>query len=190
MRLFRKGSYANITATAALVVALGGTSYAAGLITSAQIKNGTVASIDVKNGTLSNKDLSPKARTAAYSTFHDSGVAITNQVSGQDPTVLSLNVPAGSYVFQATTYLWNSGGAAVLARCILRAGGDFDDKRTALEAAAAANANYAVVASQVVHTFTSPGVAKFSCYTFGITATANQTKLTAIRVANLSNAAG
>jgi hypothetical protein len=41
----------------ALVVALGGTSYAAGLIGSADIRDDSVRSIDVKDGTLRQKDL-------------------------------------------------------------------------------------------------------------------------------------
>lgn len=190
MRLFRKGSYANVTATAALVVALGGTSYAAGLITSAQIKNNTVASIDVKDRTLKTKDLAPKARTAAYASYHDAGRSISTQVSGQDPVILSLNVPAGSYAFNASTYINNTADSPVLIRCILRAGADFDDKRHLVMADLPGGADYATVASQVVHTFNAPGTVTFSCYSFGNAATATSTKITGIRVASLTNTAG
>lgn len=76
-RLFRNGRYANVTATLALIVALGGTSYAAitlpknsvgnkqlrknavsaskirtGAVTSAKIKNGSIEAADLKLGTL------------------------------------------------------------------------------------------------------------------------------------------
>jgi hypothetical protein len=59
----RSGSYANVASTLALVVALGGTSYAAVAITGKDIKNGTVTSADVKNKTLKLKDFSSKAKT-------------------------------------------------------------------------------------------------------------------------------
>lgn len=70
-RVFRTGRYANVTATMALVVALGGTSYAAttlakNTIGSSQLKRGAVANSDlranavtsgkVKNGSLLAKD--------------------------------------------------------------------------------------------------------------------------------------
>jgi hypothetical protein len=45
-------SYANVTATLALVLALGGTTYAATRITSTQIANGTIRGIDVKKDSL------------------------------------------------------------------------------------------------------------------------------------------
>ena len=50
-------SYANVVATLALIVALGGTSYAALHIGSRQIVNNSVRSKDVRNGTLVGKDV-------------------------------------------------------------------------------------------------------------------------------------
>ena len=57
MKLFTQGRYATVASTAALVVALGGTSYAAGLVTGQQIKDGTVTTADIKDHTLQTKDL-------------------------------------------------------------------------------------------------------------------------------------
>ena len=54
--------YATIASTAALVIALGGTSYAAVLVTGADIKNGTVQSKDVKDRTLKLKDFGAGAK--------------------------------------------------------------------------------------------------------------------------------
>jgi hypothetical protein len=48
-----------LMSTAALVVALGGTSYAAATIGSAQIKNGAVTSPKIKDGTIKRIDLAP-----------------------------------------------------------------------------------------------------------------------------------
>ena len=46
MKLFTSGRYAAVASTAALVVALGGTSYAAAQITSGDIKDGTIQTKD------------------------------------------------------------------------------------------------------------------------------------------------
>ncbi len=58
MRLSRfRASPSLLVSTAALVVALGGTSYAALQVTSGDIKNGTIRSVDVKNDGLKGKDI-------------------------------------------------------------------------------------------------------------------------------------
>ncbi|GAA5125045.1 hypothetical protein GCM10023339_47570 [Alloalcanivorax gelatiniphagus] len=62
--MFRRGSYANVASTLALIVALGGTSYAAIAIPkdsvgSKQIINSSVKSADVKNGSLQGADFKP-----------------------------------------------------------------------------------------------------------------------------------
>jgi hypothetical protein len=64
--IFSNGRYANVTATMALVVALGGSAYAANTIRSSDIKNGQVKQVDlannavtsakVRNGALLSKD--------------------------------------------------------------------------------------------------------------------------------------
>jgi hypothetical protein len=67
MHLRDRLTYANITATLALVAALGGTSYAAftlprNSVGPRQIRRGAVRSAQVKNGSLSATDLSARAR--------------------------------------------------------------------------------------------------------------------------------
>jgi hypothetical protein len=52
----RKPSPSLIVSSVALVVALGGTGYAAATLTGADIKNGTLTSADVANGSLKSKD--------------------------------------------------------------------------------------------------------------------------------------
>jgi hypothetical protein len=49
--------YANVTATLALFVALGGTSYAAATISSADVQNGSLTSADIKNESLKSRDV-------------------------------------------------------------------------------------------------------------------------------------
>lgn len=63
MRIFTHGRYATVASTAALVIALAGTSYAAVVVTGADIKNGTVTTKDIKNETLRLKDFSAEAKT-------------------------------------------------------------------------------------------------------------------------------
>ncbi|WP_370289182.1 hypothetical protein [Nocardioides sp.] len=58
MRL-RKPTPSFVVATGALVVALGGTSYAAIKVGSEEIKNNSVRSVDIKNGTLQSRDFAP-----------------------------------------------------------------------------------------------------------------------------------
>src|SRR6476646_8761494 len=57
LRIRPRLSYANIMATVAMFVALGGTSYAALTITGANIKDGTIKSADVANGGLTGTDI-------------------------------------------------------------------------------------------------------------------------------------
>ncbi|WP_354698702.1 hypothetical protein DSM112329_04392 [Paraconexibacter sp. AEG42_29] len=54
-RLFSNGRY--VTATIALVCAMGGTSYAAVSVTGQNIKNGTVKSIDIANNSVASADI-------------------------------------------------------------------------------------------------------------------------------------
>lgn len=53
-------TYANVTSTLALVLALGTSSaYAAGLVTSRDIKNGTIRSVDIANRSIKQQDVAP-----------------------------------------------------------------------------------------------------------------------------------
>jgi hypothetical protein len=59
MRIFSTSRYAAVTSTFALVVALGGASYAAVVVTGADIENNTVTTKDIKDKTLKVKDFAP-----------------------------------------------------------------------------------------------------------------------------------
>jgi hypothetical protein len=118
-------SYANVTSTLALVVALGGTgAYAANTIGSGDIKPGAVKASDlgknavsspkVKDGSLQLNDLDGSARTSASQ-------AQRNGVSPEfDPgthTVVTLPLKAGQYVLLASTgYQPSNGGKTVICR--------------------------------------------------------------------------
>ena len=71
--LSRRPSVATAIALVALFVALGGSSYAAIKIGSAQIANNSVKSVDLKNKGIAKKDLSPKAIAALAGQKGDQG---------------------------------------------------------------------------------------------------------------------
>jgi hypothetical protein len=58
-------SYTNVTATVALFLALGGSSYAAAKLTGADVRSGSVRGGDVRNGTLAGRDLRNGSLTTA-----------------------------------------------------------------------------------------------------------------------------
>jgi hypothetical protein len=116
-------SYANVTSTLALVVALGGTgAYAVNTIGSADIKPGAVKSSDlgknavtspkVKDGQLRLKDLNASARTSA-SQAHRPGLSPTLPGPGTH-SLATLRLKAGQYVLLASTgYQPTNAGATV-----------------------------------------------------------------------------
>ena len=57
----RRPGYANVVATLALVVAMGGTSYAAVKITGKDVKNSSLTGKDVKNESLTGKDIKKRS---------------------------------------------------------------------------------------------------------------------------------
>jgi hypothetical protein len=63
--VFGRGRYANVTSTLALIVALGGTAYAANTVRSSDIVNGQVKSADIASKGVKNADLAGNAVTSA-----------------------------------------------------------------------------------------------------------------------------
>jgi hypothetical protein len=84
-------TYANVTSTLALVVALGGTSaYAAGKITSTDIKDGTIKAVDLADGAVT----SAKIRDANVRTADVAAGAVTSG-KVKDGTLLRKDIAAG-----------------------------------------------------------------------------------------------
>jgi hypothetical protein len=172
MKFFRSGSYATVASTAALVVALGGTSYAAAQITSANIKDGTIQT----------KDVNKNARVTAKSVHNDSGTAMT----GTDKTVLSLNLKKGDYFVTSKGYTFGSANYAY-ARCNLIApNGNTAD--TSWWWSGNNETGYSTLVNQSVLHVGNAGTVQLKCY--GANATMYGKKLTAIRLASFSNATG
>ena len=61
MRSRRPFSYANVAATLALIIALGGSAYAAVRITGANVVNGSLTGLDIKNGSITGGDIRESA---------------------------------------------------------------------------------------------------------------------------------
>jgi hypothetical protein len=124
MGLFTQGRYAAIASTAALVIALGGTSYAAVMVTGGDIQNNTVTTKDIKDKTLKLKDFSSGAKTGLKGAtgpagatgpsgatgasgltgpvgpsqiFHTYNSATTSFTDIAPRTVVSLELPPGDY---------------------------------------------------------------------------------------------
>ncbi len=140
-RIFGNGSYANVTATLALIIALGGTSYAAiklpkNSVTSATVKDRSLLKKDFRSGQL------PRGKTGkpgpagaagapgAAGGAGGGGAAVFQRVEaaeaivvGSAPQVVqSMSLPAGSWVVTAKFVAENGGLDGALA-CSLDLGG-------------------------------------------------------------------
>ncbi len=211
MKLLTHTRYATVASTAALVIALGGTSYAAVKITGSNIADGTVTTKDVKNKSLGLKDLSPATKgklqgapgspgapgakgatgpagpagkdgpSFARSARDNSDTVITNQVSGDDPSVIAVGTLGGSYVLLGKVVVSNDAGVNISVRCTLSAQSDTD-----LATVRLAPTMSTTVHMQVAHTFTGLGaLGVIRCWSFGQAAVAEAAKLTMIRVGQL-----
>ena len=142
-RIFGNGSYANVTATLALVIALGGTSYAA-----IKLPKNSVTSATVKDRSLLKKDFRPgqipagkKGATGPQGPAGPSGDAGAGGAGGSslaffnradaletlipgtaDQTIQSLSLPAGNWVLTAKFVAENATATGTLA-CTLTLGG-------------------------------------------------------------------
>lgn len=172
MKLFASSRYAAVASTAALVVALGGTSYAASQITSS----------DIKDGTIQAKDLSKPAKIAAKSVHNDNGTTM----GGTTKTVLSVNVKPGKYVVDAKSVAFysNTGGYASCA--IIAPNGNTVD--TSWWYAGSGGQGYGTLANQAVFSTGSTGTVQLNC--FGSNSTLYYKKLTVMNVHTLADLAG
>jgi len=119
----RRPAAALVVSILALVVALGGTAYAA-----AQLPKNSVTSKQVKNGSLKAKDLKkgvldPSVVVAATNPALVPVTAVVNDPA--DTVVRAMSLRAGTYYVQATVYAVNlSGALQAEPRCFLRSSGN------------------------------------------------------------------
>ncbi len=171
MKIISANRYATVASTAALVVALGGTSYAAAQITSS----------DIKDHTIQVKDIATKAQVTAKSVHNDSGTAMT----GATKTVLQLNLPAGKYVVNAKAVA-ESGTNGAYASCFLVApnGNTLDTSWWF----GGATYGYGTLSNQAVISLGGTATVQLRC--FGSSSGVYEKHLTALRVASFSNLTG
>lgn len=159
----RRPSPALVISTIALIVACTGTAFAATIITNTnQIKNGVITSADIRDGSIQGRDikkatiadarLSPGVvkklgggsatggPTTAYEAVRNAGPE--SQPANLNVKVLTLNVPAGAYNITAKTIMSAIVGPqdpiagliqqnlAIGGRCKLDAAGDADESLT------------------------------------------------------------
>jgi hypothetical protein len=199
--ILRPGAFANVTAILALVVATGGTTaYAATMITSHQIKNGTIRAVDlhagavtsakVRDGDLLRSDFAAGQLTPsrAYVVRHDGAVDISPIPV---TTVLTLQIPqGGSYVISASTWVDDqSTTTETIVYCELLAGDDTDLKHSSL-GVLGSGLNYQSQALQTAHAFAGPSSVMLACGGSGVASTANGSRIAAIAVDQLTSTIG
>ncbi len=145
-------------------------------------EDGTPASADSLGGVTA-----AELDTAAYSTFNDGPIT----TDFNDRTVMTLDLPAGSYVIIAKAWLDHGSGTDALAECTLSAGADFDQARAGLDINTSV-LDTATVAMTVLHEFDAPGSAVLECDELELNANLRvwDAKITAIEVTTISNVAG
>lgn len=120
--LFRRTAYANVVSTLALVVALGGTSYAAVQLADGQVKtrhiaNNAVTSAKIKDGTVAPKDLAAGSKQRLWSSVKIFPGGSGNEITGSFTTFHTLNVPKGTYLVTLAAEFDNLSGQVNGAIC-------------------------------------------------------------------------
>jgi hypothetical protein len=170
MRNKLRGVPAMVIAVIALFVALGG-AYAigAGFIGTGDLKNEAVTNKKIKKKTIKANRVKPDTLTGdqineaslsgagtARAVRQDTAASVPAATTGA-VTVLTLSVPAGSYVLNSKAVL-AKGGTQDPVQCFLIAGGDQDRSLEAVDAA-----NNTTITNLLVHSFTGSGTVSLAC---------------------------
>ena len=135
-------TYANVMASVAVFIALGGTGYAALKIGSGQIRNNSVRSKDVRNDNLRGKDIRDASLTGSDILESSLGAVPSAQqatnaetVGGLSAADLKVRCPAGTALSAAGCIELQPRAAAVygnaVAACALRSAASADPRGTA-----------------------------------------------------------
>jgi hypothetical protein len=139
-----------------------------------------ITSNDIKDGTIQTKDLNPDARITAKTVRNDHVTAL-----GSTKTVLSLNLPKGTYVLSSKAVAeYTSSGA--FAFCALS-----DPNSNTLDYSywyAGSGTGYGTLADQAVVTVGVTGTYQLNCS--GSSANLVEKKFTALKVASASSRTG
>ncbi|MDX6638398.1 MAG: hypothetical protein QOJ01_1909 [Solirubrobacterales bacterium] len=200
-------SPALVLAVIALIVAVGGGTFAIASGSSKQIKKIADKEIKKKAPKLSVKhaksadkadhatsaDVATVANTAnsansAYTGFKDSGPAMPNTLTASGNPIATLPIPkAGSYVVTATLYGDQLGSASDLAECVLHAGSNSDEVHVSVPSN---GSHEAEIALQTQHTFSAAGSVTLDCTDLGNANSdihAEAIRIAAVQVASVTN---
>lgn len=148
-----------VIAVIALFVALGG-GYAIGkgFIGTGDLRNQAVTNKKIKKDTIKGNRVDEASLSGAGTaqSIREDSAAQVPAASGTT-TVLTLQVPAGSYVLSSKAVL-AKGGTQDPVQCFLVAGGDQDRSLEAVNAA-----NNTTISNLLVHTFPSAGSVTLGC---------------------------
>lgn len=202
---FRTGSYANVASTLALVVALGGTSYAAvgiakNSVASRQIVNNSVKSVDVKNGNLKAVDFRagelPAGATGATGAQGpvgpqgpigpSNGYGIGSSFlpafwTGAQQTIRTLALPAGSYVLSGKA-MANNGASAAEVNCQLRVNGTTVDGSSSVGLGTSVSTDRAYIPLAVATTLAADSSVTLTCEASTADGSFSDAAITAVKV--------
>lgn len=170
MKLFTQGRYATVASTAALVVALGGTSYAAGLVTSS----------DIKDGTIQTRDINPNSQVIVKSVRNNNGSAM-----GSLKNVLTMNLHQGYYLLTSKAVAESTTNGGYASCELVAPNGDVLDTSWWY---GGAGYGYGTLTDQAVLRMSTIGTVQLSCYGSG--STVYDKRLTATRVASVIDLTG
>jgi len=203
-RVFRRPSPAMLVAIAALIVALGGTAVAGGVLNKKKVKNISnnqitqrAPGLSVSHATTADSATNAGSATAggtAFEAFRDAGPAnITGTTAGTATPVATLSgLPAGSYVITAKNVVDTTQNSDILVHCRLTAEGDFDESTSWMGTLTTGDVFRAAFPTELTHTFASNGgTAVLSCYRSVATGTYSVqfSKVIALRVASQTGTA-
>ncbi len=156
----------------------------AGSVNGQDVASNSLTGANIKEGSLGKVPSAAKANDA-FSTFHDAAINMPDTIGGAGNPIATLLIPhAGSYLILATVDAQVAQGSHEV-DCVLKAGGDFDQRQTV--PVAGINASFGELVLQVSHSFASNGSATLSCEDGYGSDQARVIKITAVQVNNLTN---
>ena len=176
---------ATVVAIIALLVALGGTSYAAivlpaNSVVTAQVIDGSLLTKDFKAGQIPAGKPGPAGPSNAFATSVDGPVTLG--AGGTTAATLQLPKP-GSYVIWAKASLFDTGSADEQVNCQLVAGSTTDRSVVYLPKPASNE----LLSGVVVQTFAASGTAQLMCTSATGNVTARSIELVAVKVGSLTS---
>jgi hypothetical protein len=172
-----------IGAAVVLTLGVGGGSFAAAMITGADIKDGTVTSADIKNQSLRLRDLAP-GTVAPRVLISRKGPGSYLPDPPADTVFHSMTVPAGRWLVSvtATAFPHDFNGPNAMAQCSLKAPGSSTGRTTTT---IDGGNDYAALATQITVDTLADTSVSFECT--GVNSGVNQVTITAVEVSSITD---